>query len=132
MKQKVILVTGGAGFIGSHTVVELMAAGFDVVIADDFSNAHEEVIDGIATIAGRRPEVRVIDLCDTQATHDLFDKIRPQAIVHFAAKKLVGESVEKPLVYYKNNLDALMNVAGAAIEFGCNNIVFSSSCTVYG
>jgi UDP-glucose 4-epimerase len=132
MSKGKILVTGGAGFIGSHTVVELIAGGYEVVIADDFSNSRKEVIDAIAAITGTKPCVVVVDLCDRVSTNDLLMKYLPDAVIHFAAKKLVGESVEKPLLYYRNNLLALINVTEAALSNGCNNFVFSSSCTVYG
>src|SRR6187455_1909653 len=115
MKKGKILVTGGAGFIGSHTVVELITRGYEVIVADDFSNAHHEVIDAIESITGTRPEAVEINLCSLQLTNELFSKYRPDAVVHFAAKKLVGESVENPLLYYRNNLEALLNVVEAAI-----------------
>ena len=132
MKKGKILVTGGAGFIGSHTVVELITRGYEVIVADDFSNAHHEVIDAIESITGTRPDVVEINLCSLQLTNELFSKYRPDAVVHFAAKKLVGESVENPLLYYRNNLEALLNVVEAAIAHNCTDFVFSSSCTVYG
>src|SRR5688572_28861908 len=113
-----ILVTGGAGFIGSHTVVELINQGFGVVIADDFSNSHEEVTDAITAITGTRPGCLRIDLCDTHNTRVLFDGNKFDAVIHFAAKKLVGESVEQPLLYYSNNILSLMNVVDAAIQTG--------------
>lgn len=132
MKKVKILVTGGAGFIGSHTVVELIQKGFEVLIADDFSNSHDEVIDAIGDITGTKPSYIRIDLNDIQLTRDLFTHFKPDAVVHFAAKKLVGESVEQPLLYYRNNIVALLNVMESALETGCHNLVFSSSCTVYG
>jgi UDP-glucose 4-epimerase len=132
MTKGKILVTGGAGFIGSHTVVELISGGYEVVVADNFSNAHEEVIDAIAVITGTRPDCVSIDLCDAELTRSLFTKYRFDAVIHFAAKKLVGESVEKPLLYYRNNLQSLINVAESAVATGCVNFVLSSSCTVYG
>ncbi|MDQ3050158.1 MAG: UDP-glucose 4-epimerase GalE [Bacteroidota bacterium] len=132
MNKGKILVTGGAGFIGSHTAVELSSKGFEVCIADNFSNARPEVLDAITAITGKKPECISIDLCDTDLTAKMFREHRFDAIIHFAAKKLVGESVLNPMMYYKNNLLSLMNVVGAAIETGCNNFVFSSSCTVYG
>ncbi len=132
MNKGKILVTGGAGYIGSHTAVELSSKGYEVYIADNFSNAHPEVLDAITTITGKKPECISIDLCDADLTAKMFREHRFDAVIHFAAKKLVGESVLHPLLYYKNNLQSLMNVASAAIETGCNNFVFSSSCTVYG
>ena len=127
-----ILVTGGAGFIGSHTVVELISKGYEVIIADDFSNSHQEVIDSIQQITGVRPHVCSDDLRDHDAVSAIFRQHRPDAVIHFAAKKLVGESVEKPLHYYRSNLLSLLNVVESALETDCRRIVFSSSCTVYG
>jgi UDP-glucose 4-epimerase len=127
-----ILVTGGAGFIGSHTVVELISKGYEVIIADDFSNSHQEVIDSIQQITGVRPHVCSYDLRDHDAVSAIFRQHRPDAVIHFAAKKLVGESVEKPLHYYRSNLLSLLNVVESALETDCRRIVFSSSCTVYG
>jgi UDP-glucose 4-epimerase len=132
MSEQKILVTGGAGFIGSHTVVELLDRGFEVVIADDFSNAHDEVIGAIGAITGIKPVCIAIDLCDPAATRKLFEEQNPAAVIHFAAKKLVGESVDNPLLYYRNNLFALINVVESSLQTGCSNFVFSSSCTVYG
>ena len=127
-----ILVTGGAGFIGSHTVVELISKGYEVIVADDFSNAHREVIDSIEKITGIRPVLCVEDLRDPAAAASIFLKHRPDAVIHFAAKKLVGESVDQPLLYYKSNILSLLNVVESALESGCHRMVFSSSCTVYG
>jgi|SRR5688572_856922 len=132
MAKSKILVTGGAGFIGSHTVVELIAKGYEVIIADDFSNAHREVINSLGAITGVQPDCVTIDLCNGVDTHQLFQQHKPDAVIHFAAKKLVGESVENPLLYYHNNLVSLINVIESALTTGCVNFVFSSSCTVYG
>lgn len=132
MAKGKILVTGGAGFIGSHTVVELIAKGYEVVIADDFSNSRKDVVNAIAAISGTKPECVLIDLCDADLTGSLFVNHRFDAVIHFAAKKLVGESIEQPLMYYRNNILSLINVAESAIATGCFNFVFSSSCTVYG
>lgn len=132
MNKGKILVTGGAGYIGSHTVVELIAKGYEVVIADNFSNAHPEVPLAIASITGIKPETISIDLCNAEATEALFQHHGFEAVIHFAAKKLVGESVDHPLMYYRNNLQSLLNVIESAMNTGCNNFVFSSSCTVYG
>ena len=132
MKKK-ILVTGGTGYIGSHTSVELIEKGYDVVIIDNLYNSEAEVVDGIEKITGVRPVLEVFDLCDKNKL-DLFFKNNKDiaAIIHFAAYKAVGESVRKPLEYYRNNLDSLMNLLGAMQNYGICNMVFSSSCTVYG
>lgn len=127
------LVTGGTGYIGSHTVVELQNAGYDVVIIDNLSNSEVSTIDSIEKITGRRPDFEQFDLTDASLLNNFFDRNRNiKAIVHFAASKAVGESVEKPLLYYRNNLVSLINLLESQIEFGIPHIVFSSSCTVYG
>lgn len=131
MKQ--ILVTGGTGYIGSHTVVELQNAGYEVVIVDNLSNSGIEVLDGIEKITGIRPTFEQFDLIDREKVEAFFNKYpKIEAIIHFAASKAVGESVEKPLLYYRNNLVSLINLLECQIKFGISNIVFSSSCTVYG
>ncbi len=132
MKQK-ILVTGGTGYIGSHTVVELQQAGYDVVIIDNLSNSNIEVLDGIEKISGIRPEFVEGDASDFSTLHRLFEN-HPgiKGIINFAASKAVGESVEKPLLYYRNNLVTLINLLELMPEFNVEGIVFSSSCTVYG
>lgn len=131
--SKLILVTGGTGFIGSHTVVELQQAGFDVVIIDDLSNSKAEVVDNIEKITGIRPAFECFDIADREKTHDFFKKYNNvEAIIHFAAFKAVGESVQKPLEYYRNNLTALMNLLECMKQYGTRHLVFSSSCTVYG
>jgi UDP-glucose 4-epimerase len=131
MKQ--ILVTGGTGYIGSHTVVELQNAGCQVVIVDNLSNSGIEVLDGIEKITGIRPAFEQFDLIDREKVEAFFNKYpKIEAIIHFAASKAVGESVEKPLLYYRNNLVSLINLLECQIKFGISNIVFSSSCTVYG
>jgi UDP-glucose 4-epimerase len=128
-----ILVTGGTGYIGSHTVVELQQAGFRVVIIDDLSNSEINVVDSIEKITGIRPETEVFDLTDAAKTDDFFNRHRDiKASIHFAASKAVGESVEKPLHYYRNNLVSLINLLECQLKYGIRNIVFSSSCTVYG
>ncbi len=128
-----ILVTGGTGYIGSHTVVELQQAGFRVVIIDDLSNSEISVVDSIEKITGIRPETEVFDLTDAAKTDDFFNRHHNiKASIHFAASKAVGESVEKPLQYYRNNLVSLMNLLECQIKYDIRNIVFSSSCTVYG
>lgn len=127
-----ILVTGGAGYIGSHTVVELMSAGKDVVVVDDFSNSHPDVIDRVAQIVGKRPKLYQANILDKAALRDIFQKEKINAVIHFAAFKAVGESVEKPLKYYHNNIGGLISVLGVMAEFNVKKIVFSSSATVYG
>ena len=132
MKQT-ILVTGGTGFIGSHTTVELQQAGYDVVIVDDLSNSKIEVLDGIERITGIRPVFEKVDLRDYAATEAVFQKY-PQicGIIHFAASKAVGESVQKPLLYYRNNIVSLVNLLELMPKYDVKGIIFSSSCTVYG
>lgn len=132
MKGK-ILVTGGAGYIGSHTTVELQNTGYDVIIIDDLSNSSEDIVDGIERITGKRPIFAKIDCNDLEALKNLFDK-NPDinGIIHFAASKAVGESVQKPLLYYRNNLVSLINLLELMPQYNIPNIVFSSSCTVYG
>ncbi|WP_372639824.1 UDP-glucose 4-epimerase GalE [Ancylomarina sp.] len=131
--SKQILVTGGTGFIGSHTVVELQNNGYDVVIVDNLSNSKIEVLEQIEEITGVKPKFEEFDLTDKQKVNDFFQKYTDlEAIIHFAASKAVGESVEKPLMYYNNNLNTLMNIMSCMIEYKVPNLVFSSSCTVYG
>lgn len=130
--SKNILVTGGAGYIGSHTVVELIENGFNPVIVDDYRNAHKSSIDGIEKIVGQSVIVREIDICDKTKLSEVFEEFSFVGIIHFAAYKAVGESVEKPLSYYSNNIAGLINVLDLAIKFAVKNFVFSSSCTVYG
>ena len=132
MKQT-ILVTGGTGFIGSHTSVELIEAGYDVVIVDNLSNSKIEVLDGIEKITGVRPAFEQVDLRDRKATENVFRKYpKIEGIIHFAASKAVGESVQKPLMYYRNNIVSLVNLLELMPEYGVEGIIFSSSCTVYG
>lgn len=128
-----ILVTGGTGYIGSHTTVELMESGMDVVIIDNLENSKKEVIDGITGITGKAPHFEEVDLRDRASTFAVFEKYHDiEAVIHFAAYKAVGESVEKPLAYYENNLLSLVNLLEAMKKFDVTKIVFSSSCTVYG
>jgi UDP-glucose 4-epimerase len=128
-----ILVTGGTGYIGSHTVVELLENGCETIIIDNLSNSQFEVLNGIEGIAGIRPAFENFDLCDLAKLRDCCRKYPGiHAIVHFAALKAVGESVEKPLEYYSNNLISLINLLLVMREFSIPNLVFSSSCTVYG
>ena len=132
MKRK-ILVAGGAGYIGSHTTVELINEGFDVVILDNLYNSEAEVIDRIQTITGVRPALEIIDICDKTKLESYLSKNRDiSAIIHFAAYKAVSESVSKPLDYYYNNLVSLINILDLMKRFSIPDIVFSSSCTVYG
>ena len=128
-----ILVTGGTGYIGSHTVVELQQEGFEVVIIDNLSNSRAEIADQIAKITGIKPVLEVFDLTDKEKTTAFFKKHNDLAgVIHFAASKAVGESVEQPLMYYNNNLCSLLNVLEGMKNNGMENFVFSSSCTVYG
>lgn len=129
-----ILVTGGTGFIGSHTVVELQEAGFDVIIVDNLSNSKIETVDNIGKITGKTPEFENFDLSDRGATLNFFLRHKGEidAVIHFAAFKAVGESVHKPLEYYRNNVNSLMNILEGMKYTGVANLVFSSSCTVYG
>lgn len=128
-----ILVTGGMGYIGSHTVVELINSGYDVIIIDNLSNSRIEVLDGIEKITSTRPVFEKFDLCDKIRLIDFFEKYPGiSSIIHFAAYKAVGESVEKPLEYYRNNLVSLLNILELMGSFNVPNLVFSSSCTVYG
>jgi UDP-glucose 4-epimerase len=128
-----ILVTGGTGYIGSHTVVELINAGFHVVIGDNLSNSNMDVLKGIETITGINPEFHKIDFSKSEETNRFFSEIKDlSAIIHFAAHKAVGESVENPLKYYDNNINATLNILKGMVVYGIAHLVFSSSCTVYG
>jgi UDP-glucose 4-epimerase len=128
-----ILVTGGTGYIGSHTTVELQKSGYDVVIVDNLSNSSLDVLDNIEKITGKKPDFEEFDLADREKTDDFFRRNKDiVAIIHFAAFKAVGESVQKPLFYYRNNLVSLMNLLECQINYNIPNMVFSSSCTVYG
>ena len=127
-----VLVTGGAGYIGSHTVVELLNSGHNAIIVDDLSNAKADVVDRIETITGKRPVFYKMDCKDKEGLRKVFSEHKVDAIIHFAAFKAVGESVKKPLMYYRNNLDSAMAVLEVMEEFGCKKFVFSSSATVYG
>ena len=128
-----ILVTGGTGFIGSHTTVELINAGYKVVIVDNLSNSNANVVDGIEEITGVRPAFEQVDCCDYAAMESIFNKYSDiEGIIHFAASKAVGESVEKPLLYYRNNITSLLNLLELMPKHNVKGIIFSSSCTVYG
>lgn len=132
MKGK-ILVTGGTGYIGSHTVVELQESGYEVVIVDNLSNSRADVVDYIGQITGTRPVFEQADCRDLDALDEIFARHgQIDAIIHFAASKAVGESVQKPLLYYRNNIVSLINLLELMPRYGVKGIVFSSSCTVYG
>jgi UDP-glucose 4-epimerase len=131
--MKRILVTGGLGYIGSHTVVELQTAGYKVVIIDNLSNATMDVLDGITAITGKRPEIEILDLREKEAVNAFFkDYDDIDGIIHFAASKAVGESVKNPLLYYENNVGSLVYLLKECRDRGIDNFIFSSSCTVYG
>ena len=132
MNKKMVLVTGGAGYIGSHTVVELINAGYEVVIVDNFSNSDASSLEGIHTITGVRPTFIEADCCDREAMRRIFEAYDFASVIHFAAFKAGGESVAEPLKYYHNNMLSLVNVLELMAEYGRRNIVFSSSATVYG
>ena len=127
-----ILVTGGAGFIGSHTCVQLLAAGFEIVIADNLSNSKPHVIHRIQDIARMESAFEQIDVCDSEALEDLFQRYQIDAVIHFAGYKAVGESVREPLKYYRNNLDSTLTLLEVMARHGVKTLVFSSSATVYG
>ncbi|MBX2984372.1 MAG: UDP-glucose 4-epimerase GalE [Bacteroidia bacterium] len=130
--SKEILVTGGLGFIGSHTVVELCAKGYVPVIVDNLSNTSVDVLKGIEKITNQKVIYYQLDVNDKQALETVFAKHQIQSVIHFAAFKAVGESVQKPLLYYRNNVGGLISLMEVMHKFNCNQIVFSSSCTVYG
>ncbi|SIS81757.1 UDP-glucose 4-epimerase [Zobellia uliginosa] len=128
-----ILVTGGLGFIGSHTVVELQDKGFEVVVIDDCSNSSEKVLEGITSITGKMPLFEKIDLKEKSKVEAFFKKYQDiEGVIHFAASKAVGESVEKPLLYYENNIGTLVYLLKELSKKNTSNFIFSSSCTVYG
>ena len=130
--KKTVLVSGGAGFIGSHVTVELVEAGYDVVVADNMSNCDMTCFEGVTQIIGRRLPFVQMDFCDMEAVDLLFSEYDIDAVIHFAAFKAVGESVEEPVLYYRNNLSSFLNVLEAARTHGGCNVLFSSSATVYG
>ena len=131
--KKMVLVSGGAGFIGSHVTVELIEAGYDVLVADNLSNCDMTCFEGVRQITGRTdiPFVQM-DFCDAAKTGRLFSEYAIDAVIHFAGFKAVGESVDEPVKYYRNNLESFLNVIESARHHGCGNILFSSSATVYG
>lgn len=130
--MKKVLVTGGAGYIGSHTVVKLLKHGYTPVIVDNFSNSDERILNGLEEILGFLPRLYRTDCTDIQALKSIFQQEAPDGVIHFAAFKAVGESTEQPIRYYRNNIDSLLNVLELMKEFGTRDLVFSSSCTVYG
>ena len=129
-----ILVTGGTGYIGSHTCVELIENGYDVVIIDNLSNSKREVVDFIKAITGKKRKLKFYegDVCDKELVTKVFEENKISAVIHFAGLKAVGESVQKPLLYYRNNLDTTLTLCEVMRDYGCKKIVFSSSATVYG
>lgn len=132
MAKETVLISGGAGYIGSHTAVELIAAGYDAVIIDNLSNSEAEAVEGVRRITGVDVPFERVDTCDEAALRRVFEKYDFGSVIHFAAYKAVGESVAEPLKYYRNNLASFMNVCALMKEFGRPNILFSSSATVYG
>ena len=132
MAKETVLISGGAGYIGSHTAVELIAAGYDAVIIDNLSNSEAEAVEGVRRITGVDVPFEQVDTCDEAALRRVFEKYDFGSVIHFAAYKAVGESVAEPLKYYRNNLASFMNVCALMKEFGRPNILFSSSATVYG
>ncbi len=130
--MKKILVAGGAGYIGSHTLLELLNEGYECVVADDLSNSSEEAVRRVERITGKKARFVKLDLKDREGTRELFRTERPDAVIMFAGLKAVGESVQKPLEYYENNIGSMLNVLFCCREYGCRNVIFSSSATVYG
>ena len=127
-----ILVTGGAGYIGSHTCVELLDAGYDVVVFDNLYNSSPKAVDRIQKITGRSLKFYKADMLDKPAVEKIFEENKIDAVIHFAGLKAVGESVHKPVEYYHTNIGGLLNLVDVMRKHGCKNIIFSSSATVYG
>ena len=127
-----ILLTGGAGYIGSHTCVELLNAGYDVVVVDNYVNSQPEALRRVETMTGKKVTAYEADVCDKAAMDAIFAKEKIEAVIHFAGLKAVGESVAEPLMYYRNNLDSTLTLVETMVKYGCKRIVFSSSATVYG
>ena len=127
-----VLVTGGAGYIGSHTVIELIENGYDVVVVDNLCNSKKISLERVEKIVGKKIKFYQIDVCDEEKLRDVFNKESISAVIHFAGLKAVGESCQKPLEYYRNNLISTLNLIKVMRDFGCKNLVFSSSATVYG
>lgn len=131
--KKTVLISGGAGYIGSHTAVELIGAGYDVVIIDNLSNSEKDAVEGVRRITGRDDiAFEIVDTCDEHSLRKVFEKYDFDSVIHFAAYKAVGESMSDPLKYYQNNLVSFMNIVALMKEFNRPNILFSSSATVYG
>ena len=127
-----ILLTGGAGYIGSHTCVEMLNVGYDIVVADNYSNSSPEALKRVKELTGKDFPIYEADVCDSEAMNALFDREKIEAVIHFAGYKAVGESVQKPLMYYRNNLDSIMTLLEVMRAHGVKRLVFSSSATVYG
>lgn len=130
--KKTVLISGGAGYIGTHTAVELINAGYDVVIIDNLTNSEKNAVDGVRAITGKDVVFEVVDTCDKAALRSVFEKYPFDSVIHFAAYKAVGESMDEPLKYYQNNLVSFMNIVEMMKEFNRPNVLFSSSATVYG
>lgn len=130
--KRTVLVSGGAGYIGSHTAVELINAGYNVVIIDNLSNSESDSVTGVEQITGKNVDFEVVDTCNTERLKQVFDRYEFDSVIHFAAYKAVGESMAEPLKYYQNNLVSFMNIVSLMKEYGRPNILFSSSATVYG
>lgn len=132
MAKNRVLISGGAGYIGTHTAVELIAAGYEVVVIDNLSNSEQAAVEGVRRITGVDVPFEQVDTCDEQALRCVFERYEFDSVIHFAAYKAVGESIDEPLKYYRNNLVSFMNICALMHEFGRPNILFSSSATVYG
>lgn len=130
--KKTVLISGGAGYIGTHTAVELISAGYDVVIIDNLTNSERAAVDGVRAITGKDVVFEVVDTCDKEALRRVFEKYPFDSVIHFAAYKAVGESMDEPLKYYQNNLVSFMNIVEMMKEYNRPNVLFSSSATVYG
>ncbi|MBR6385394.1 MAG: UDP-glucose 4-epimerase GalE [Ruminococcus sp.] len=130
--MKTILLAGGAGYIGSHTAVELLNAGYDVIIADNYSNSSPEAVRRVEEITGKTVKTYEVDIKDTEKLEKIFQENNIDAVIHFAGLKSVGESIEKPVLYYRNNIDTTLSLLECMEKFNVNNIIFSSSATVYG
>ena len=127
-----ILLAGGAGYIGSHTAVELLEAGYDVIIADNYSNSCPEAVKRVEEITGKSVKAYEVDIKDAEKLSKVFEENKIEAVIHFAGLKAVGESVAKPVLYYRNNIDTTLSLLECMEKYGVKNIIFSSSATVYG